>query len=168
MNMQDWKIAEEGADDTTDRRLWTVNVKTGLSRIDVDAKCPDGTNRALWVEINDGKLVVHAYDPDHDEPVNVRITKTGILVDSDDRGEKPLGYDTDRYERMEKFVEQMARMTTPEQEFDAKKGDDGTVNDDGVTYDDADEMVSDFSDDRLCDEYSAFMTMVRQAKELVA
>ncbi|RWN60166.1 hypothetical protein [Mesorhizobium sp.] len=167
VHMQDWKIAENGADDTTDLRTWLVSIKSDKSRIDVEAKCPDNTKREIWIEINDGQLVVHAYDPDHDEPVNVRITKTGILVDSDDRGEKPLNYDTDRYERMEEFVQQMARLTTPEEEFDAKKGEDGTVYDDGITYDDVDEMVSDMSGDRLCDEYAAFMTMVRQAKELV-
>ncbi|TPJ51776.1 hypothetical protein [Mesorhizobium sp. B2-6-4] len=158
LNMQDWKVAE-GED--ADPRKWVVNIKSETSRIDVEAKCPDGTKRKLWVEINDGQLVVHAYDPDHDEPVNVRITKTGILVDSDDRGEKPLN----RYERFEEFVQQMARLTTPEEEFEEKKA--AGENWDGVTYEDADEMVSDFSDDRLCDEYGAFMTMVRAAKELV-
>ncbi|MER8983913.1 hypothetical protein [Mesorhizobium sp. M0843] len=167
MNMQDWSIEDGGADETTDTRPWVVNVKSELSRIDVEAECPDKTKRVIWIEINDNHLVAHCFDPLHDEPVNVRITMSGITIDSDDRGEKPLNYDTARYERMEAFVEQMARLTTPEEEFDARKGEDGTVNDDGVTYDDADEMVSDMSDDRLCDEYGAFMKLVREAKELV-
>ncbi|RWI47585.1 MAG: hypothetical protein EOR25_15655 [Mesorhizobium sp.] len=67
-----------------------------------------------------------------------------------------------RYERMEEFVKQMARMTTPEEEFEAEGGEF-----DGVTYDDVDEYVADISDERLCSEYSTFMEMVRQAKELV-
>ncbi|TPL42568.1 MULTISPECIES: hypothetical protein [unclassified Mesorhizobium] len=164
MNMQDWKIADG---EEADRRLWEVNIKSSMPRIDIEAKCPDGTKREVWIEISDGHLVVHAYDPDHDEPVNLRITKTGILVDSDDRGEKPLNYDTDRYERMEKFVEQMARLTTPEEDFEALKDEDGVARDDGVTYDDVDEMLSDMSDERLCEEYGAFMKLVSEAKELV-
>lgn len=67
-----------------------------------------------------------------------------------------------RYERMEEFVKQMARMTTPEEEFEAEGGEF-----DGVAYDDVDEYVADISDERLCSEYSTFMEMVRQAKELV-
>ncbi|ESY35712.1 hypothetical protein X748_13935 [Mesorhizobium sp. LNJC386A00] len=163
--MQDWSIEDGGADETTDTRQWVVNIKSELSRIDVEAECPDKTKRVIWIEINDNHLVAHCYDPLHDEPVNVRITMSGITIDSDDRGEKPLNYDTDRYERMEEFVKQMARLTTPEEEFDARKGEDGKIFDGG--YEDVGEMIADFDDDRLCGEYSAFMDMVRAAKELV-
>jgi len=65
------------------------------------------------------------------------------------------------------LVERLATMTTPEEDFEALKDEDGIANDDGLTYDDVDEMVSDMSDDRLMDEYSAFMTFVRAAKEIV-
>ncbi|RWM32586.1 MAG: hypothetical protein EOR77_21385 [Mesorhizobium sp.] len=75
---------------------------------------------------------------------------------------KPLNFDTDRYERMEAFVKQMAGMTTPEEEFEAEGGEF-----DGITYEDVDEYVADISDERLCSEYATFMEMVRQAKELV-
>ncbi|MBN9548518.1 MAG: hypothetical protein J0H31_06440 [Alphaproteobacteria bacterium] len=85
LNMQDWKVAENGADENTDRREWVVNIKAEPSRINVEAECPDKTKREIWIEINDGDLVVHGYDPDHDEPVNLRISKTGIKVDADDR-----------------------------------------------------------------------------------
>lgn len=166
LNMQDWKIAENGADETTDTREWVVNVKAVPSRIDVEAKCPDGTKREVWIEINDGNLVVHAYDPDHDEPVNLRISKTGIKVDADDRGgaPRPMNYDI---EQMEQFVAQMARFTTPEDDFEALKDEDGVARDDGVSYDDVDEMIADMSDERLGSEYSTFMEMVKRARELV-
>jgi len=110
MEMFDWRVTGDPQDEKVDRRPWSVDFKTTQDRIDITAICPDGTKREIWVEIDDGRLVVHGYDPGHEEPVNLRITKTGILVDSDDReGEKPLNYDTDRYEKMETFVVQMVR-----------------------------------------------------------
>lgn len=65
------------------------------------------------------------------------------------------------------LVERLATMTTPEEDFEALKNEDGVAEDDGITYDDVDEMVSDMSDDRLCDEYGAFMSFVREAKTIV-
>jgi len=66
------------------------------------------------------------------------------------------------------LVERLATMTTPEEEFQALLDEnDGIAEVDGLTYDDVEEMVSDMSDDRLCDEYSAFMTFVREAKRIV-
>lgn len=64
------------------------------------------------------------------------------------------------------FIKQMANFTTPEDEFEDRKGEDGTVYDDGVTYHDADEMLADISDDRLMDEFSAFCDMIRAARKI--
>lgn len=66
-----------------------------------------------------------------------------------------------------KLVEQLALMPTPEEEFDERKGEDGTVEDDGVVYEDVDEMVADMSDERLCQEYGKFMDFVRAAKQII-
>lgn len=57
-----------------------------------------------------------------------------------------------------KFIDQMARFTTPEDEFA----------DDPQDYEDADEMVADMDDERLCSEYATFMSMVREARKLAA
>lgn len=62
------------------------------------------------------------------------------------------------------FVEQMARMTTPEDEFAAegKEGDELRAR-----YDDADEYRADLDDDRLCGEFDAFMMMIAEARKLL-
>lgn len=65
------------------------------------------------------------------------------------------------------LVEKLARVMTPEEEFEKRKGADGFVEDNGVTYEDVDEMVSDRSDDFLMEEYEAFMDFVRAAKEIM-
>src|SRR5262245_26686080 len=70
-------------------------------------------------------------------------------------------------EKALELVRALARLTTPEEEFEVKKNADGVVEDDGAVYDDADEMVSDMGDDRLMDEYGAFMDFVREAKKIV-
>lgn len=64
------------------------------------------------------------------------------------------------------FLRQMAQFTTPEDEFEERKGEDGKVHDDGVTYEDADELLAEISDDRLMDEYAAFCWMIREARKL--
>lgn len=51
------------------------------------------------------------------------------------------------------FIKRMAGFSLPEEEC-------GKM--------DVDEWLADLSDDRLCDEYSAFMDMVRAARELVS
>ena len=55
------------------------------------------------------------------------------------------------------FIEQLARMTTPEDEFE----------DDPRDYGSPEEMVADFDDARLCGEYEAFMHKVREARAVL-
>ena len=59
------------------------------------------------------------------------------------------------------FIEQMARFTTPEQEFE------NPDNKHKKNYADVCEMTADMSDERLCGDHSTFMQMVRQAQTLV-
>jgi len=58
------------------------------------------------------------------------------------------------------FINRMAQFTTPEDEFSdpefSHKGE----------YEDVVEYVSDMPDDRLCDEYGLFMSMVREARTI--
>lgn len=68
---EDHKIAEPLA----------VEVKAQADRIDL--VFADG--RSVWIEQEGGTVTVHAYDPAHDEPVNVRIGLDAITVDADDR-----------------------------------------------------------------------------------
>jgi hypothetical protein len=65
------------------------------------------------------------------------------------------------------LVETLARVQTPEEAFENLRDENGIVHDDGVEYDDVDEMISDLGDDFLMDEYGAFMDFVRAAKEIV-
>jgi len=144
--MVDWAVAagEEG-----DPRPWNVEfVEFDKGAIKLEFTCPDETKRDIWIEISDGNLVVHGYDPEHEEPVNMRIGKDIITVDSD-RDE----YDLDK---IIDFAKQVARFTLPEEEDFKEKG-----------YEDVDEYLADFSDDRLCDEYSTFMTMIREARKVL-
>lgn len=66
------------------------------------------------------------------------------------------------------FINQMANFTTPEDEFAELKEAAGSdaVEVDGVVYDDLEEFKADISDDRLMDEYSAFCSMIHQAREV--
>lgn len=63
------------------------------------------------------------------------------------------------------FVEQMARLTTLDDEFDA-------ADEEGVKlraqYDDVSDYQSDLGDERLCGEFEAFQDMIRAARELLA
>lgn len=40
---------------------------------------------SIGVELQGRRLIVHAYDSDHESPVNLRIGETSILIDSHDR-----------------------------------------------------------------------------------
>lgn len=64
------------------------------------------------------------------------------------------------------FIATLARCTTPEQEFEQGKAGHGFV--DVSAYDDVSEYLGDFTGERLCDEYAAFMDFVRSAQELSA
>lgn len=59
------------------------------------------------------------------------------------------------------FVEQMARMVTPEDEIEA-------LREEGMEYSSVDELISDMDADRLTGEYETFMEMVAQARKLLA
>ena len=72
----------------------------------------------------------------------------------------------DKAERALRLVESLAMLTTPEEEFEERKGDDGFVNDDGVTYEDVDEMRADMTDDQLWDGFHTLMDFVRAAKKI--
>lgn len=84
----DWKNGDAGTE-SVDARPWTVEVKTKsqyhkdktIDGFDVIANCPDGTKRAIWIEVCDGELVVHCYGTDHDEPLNVIIGKDTMKAD---------------------------------------------------------------------------------------
>lgn len=58
-------------------------------------------------------------------------------------------------ERINQFLLQMSRMTLPEEEFA------------GHGYESVDDFVADLDDERLCSEYTTFMKMVREAREIV-
>lgn len=62
------------------------------------------------------------------------------------------------------FIDRMAQFTTPEDDFEALRASLECAAD--MPYDDADEMVSDMSDERLCGEYATFMDMVREARKI--
>ncbi|RWC91666.1 MAG: hypothetical protein EOS72_03150 [Mesorhizobium sp.] len=64
------------------------------------------------------------------------------------------------------FVRRMAQFTTPEDEFEERKDEDGRVYDDGISYESADELLADFSDERLGDEFATFCEMIQEARRL--
>lgn len=68
------------------------------------------------------------------------------------------------------FVHQMARFTTPENEWAAQRSDEEAVAADMGThvmgYADVDELIADMDDERLRSEYATFMDMVRRAREI--
>lgn len=155
MIMYDWRLTD-APEPLIDARPWTLTITESTeASFRIETTCPDGTERQVWIEIQDGKLVIHAYDPAHEEPVNLRIGKAGITID-DDRNHKFLKrYDLNQYYALEGFVRQMAGMSLPEEEYQ----------DAGCT--DVDEYVADLDDERLCGEYHTFMDMVRAARALL-
>ncbi|TIR24008.1 MAG: hypothetical protein E5X34_13210 [Mesorhizobium sp.] len=64
------------------------------------------------------------------------------------------------------YVRRMAQFTTPEDEFEDRKGEDGKVHDDGISYESADELLADFSDERLGDEFATFCEMIQEARRV--
>jgi hypothetical protein len=150
MIMHDWRLNEEISSDI-DARPWDVEVKEATTtNYRIDATCPDGTERQLWLEIQDGNLVVHAYDAEHEEPVNLRISRTDIAVDTEREGQDSRITEMKRRAAMQEFVQQMAAMSLPEDE----------------TTGDLDEFIADLDEERLFGEYHTFMDMVRSAREI--
>lgn len=150
MIMRDWRLNEDISPDI-DARPWCVQIEEATATsFRIDTTCPDGTQRQVWLEIQDGKLVVHAYDPEHEEPVNLRISRTGITVDTEREGQPLRSYDPKRHDAMQEFVDQMAAMSLPEEE----------------TTGDVEEYIADLDEERLYGEYHTFMDMVRSAREI--
>lgn len=151
MNMHDWRLAGD-PDPDIDSRPWSVEVEDASEvSFRIEAICPEGTRRYVWMEIQDGNLVIHAYDPIHEEPVNLRIGRTGIIVDSDRDEAFLTHFNVGRFDAMERFVRKMAGMSLPEEEAAG----------------DVDEYIADLDEERLYGEYSTFMDMVRSAREIV-
>lgn len=65
------------------------------------------------------------------------------------------------YEELLAFVQQMARFSTPQQEYDEDP-------DLQERYEDASDYASDLSSDRLYDEYTLFGDMIEAAQALVS
>ncbi len=88
--MVDYQADDEGTPEQ-DKRPWRFEVEAcavnvGQDKLDsltVIAYCPDGTKREVWIEISNGALVAHCSDPEHDEPLNVRIMADCITTDTD-------------------------------------------------------------------------------------
>jgi len=155
MMMYDWR-ASDAQEPHIDARPWKVEIaESSEDSFRIEATCPDGTERQVWIEIQDGKFVIHAYDPDHDEPVNLRISKTGITVDSDRDNGFQRHYDLKRHYALEGFVRQLANMPLPEEEYQ----------DAGVP--DADVYVGELDHERLRGEYETFMDIVRSARTVL-
>ena len=154
MIMYDWRVPV-ASEPHVDARPWRVEITEGSeSSLRIEATCPDGTKREVWIEIQDGRLVIHAYDPEHEEPVNLRISKTGITLDSDRADLFLKHYDPKCLEAMDGFTWQMASMSLPEEEYQAEG------------YPNVEEYVSDLGDERLCGEYDTFMDMIRAARAI--
>lgn len=150
MIMHDWRL-DDGISPNIDARPWDVQVaEATATSYRIEATCPDGTERQLWLEIQDGNLVVHAYDPEHEEPVNLRISMTDISVDTERDRQAPQTADGKRLDALQQFVRQMAAMSLPEDE----------------TTGDLDEFIADLDEERLFGEYHTFMDMVRSAREI--
>lgn len=155
MIMHDWRLTD-APEPHIDARPWKLDVKEASeTSFRIDARCPDATERQVWIEIQDARLVIHAYDPAHDEPVNLRISKTGITVDSDRDDGFLKHFDLKRHDAVEAFVGQMAAMSLPEEE----------CRDAGC--EDVDEYLGDLNHERLRGEYETFMDMVRAARAIL-
>lgn len=78
--LADWRDSDAvQADDMAAPILTTI----GLQRDRIDVALPDG--RHVWLELEGEALRVHAYDPAHDEPVNLEIRAASITVELQDR-----------------------------------------------------------------------------------
>lgn len=149
MIMHDWRL-EDAPEPGIDARPWSLEVKEASEvSFRIEATCPEGTRRDVWIEIEAGKLVVHAYDPQHDEPVNLRISRTGITVDSDRSEEVLKHYDLKRYDALEELVRHIGQQKVPEE----------------MTTGDVEDYIADLGEEQLFSAYYAFMDIVRSARQ---
>lgn len=147
MKMHDWRLADP-AYPGLDERPWNVEIQEATQEsFRIEAVCPDGTTRSVWIEIEDRDLVVHAYDHEHDDPVNLRIGRNGIAAESDRGDDCGRHFNAKRYDGMEDFVRQMAGLSLPEEAVDEHSGN--------------------LDEERLRGEYASFMEMVRTARQMV-
>ena len=149
MIMHDWRL-EDAPEPGIDARPWSLDIKEA-SEVSflIEVTCPTGTIRQVWIEIQDGKLVVHAYDPEHDEPVNLRISRTGITVDSDRDEQFRKHCDPKRYDALEDLVRHIAQRKLPEE----------------MTTGDVDDYIADLGEEQLFSAHHAFMDIVRSARQ---
>lgn len=87
--MRDWRISD-GQHDGITFLPWPMEIEANLPEAFTmrfwhpdDINKTPGKQREIWIEIEGTAVVVHCYDSDHDEPVDVRIERDGITVDSD-------------------------------------------------------------------------------------
>ncbi len=103
---------------------------------------------------------------------------TGWIVtgDVDEFDHRRNRLDTDRITQLENFVNQMAGMSLPEEEFENLREEYG-VDEFGdvkadewgsVTYADDGEYVADLCDERLMDGFGTLTEMIREARRLAA
>lgn len=50
-----------------------------------------GTGVHVWIEYQDGRIRVHCYRPEKDEPVTVELRSSGIEIEHTDYGPLPEG-----------------------------------------------------------------------------
>lgn len=87
--MRDWRISD-GQHDGSTFLPWPMEIEANLPEalhIRVwhpdNLRKPAGKERQVWIEIDGTAVVVRCYDPEHEEPVNVRIERHEITIDSD-------------------------------------------------------------------------------------
>jgi hypothetical protein len=92
---------------------------------------------------------------------NMRFKRLGML-EIDNLCERINTAPTEpELDTMQSLVSDLARLTTPEQEFA------DPANKMQAMYADADDMVADMDDERLCGEYAAFMEFVGRAQAIM-
>lgn len=76
--LKDWQL-EDGIAVPEPSRDMRIVVQD--DRIEVFSVADNTVALNVWIELSNGKLVVHAYDGEQDDPVTLRISKTGIEIE---------------------------------------------------------------------------------------
>lgn len=80
--LKDWQLEDQpGAPCPEPERDLSIEVEE--YRINIFSGDPK--ELAVWIELNAGQLVVHAYDAGHECPVTLRIGTNDIKIETDDR-----------------------------------------------------------------------------------
>lgn len=72
---------------------WQDNGQKTTAIVDQEPERIDikfGTGAELWIEYQDGRIRVHCYRVEEDEPVNVEIYSNRIEIDTNEGGFRPL------------------------------------------------------------------------------